>query len=246
MLRPFWKRFKRRSLRQDWHSELPSEKSQVFDYAVAQAEPAYVIFSIALNEALDLRRNGEHELARDQAEVSAGLCVRFADTLECLMDVVERHADNFGLLPSVSPLDPAFFVGETSKRAAYMNSLLSTVLFRQHTRFLHKARTLGEMACNIAEEYRLMTSEVCEPTSSKEEWDRLCALQYDLTTSLSEAIVVVKSFIISLPLGEVFAFRERLTKALMASQAAARHTSQRAPQRYPAVMDRRAPAFRRE
>jgi len=246
MLRPFWKRIKRSSLRQDWHAELPSDKSQVFAYAVAQTQPAYVIFSIALNEALMLRRSGKHELAREQAEVSAELCARFADTLECLLDVVERHADSFGLLPSVSPLDPAFFVGETSKRAAYMNSLLSTVLFRQQTRFLHKVRTLAEMACNIAEEYRIMTSEVCERTSSKQEWDRLSGLQYDLTTSLSEAIVVLKSFIISLPSGEVIAFRERLAKALLTSQAATRHTSQRAPQRRPAVIDRRAPAFRRE
>jgi hypothetical protein len=246
MLRPFWKRIKRRSLRHDWHAELPSEKSQVFDYAIAQAKPAYVIFSMALNEALMLRRSGKHEMAREQVEVSAELCVRFADTLECLLDVVERHADNFGLLPSVNPLEPLYYVGETAKRAAAMNSLLSTVLFRQHTRFLHKVRTLAEMACKIAEEYRLMTSEVCEGISSKEDWDRLSSLQFDLTTSLSEAIVMIKSFIISLPSGEVLAFRERLAKALLTSQAAARHASERASQRRPAVLDRRASAFRRE
>jgi hypothetical protein len=246
MLRPFWKRNKHRSLRQDWHTELPSEKSQVFDYAVAQAQPAYVIFSMALNEALMLRRSGKHEMARSQVEVSAELCARFTDTLECLLDVVERHADNFGLLPSVSPLEPLFFVGETAKRAAALNSLLSTVLFRQHTRFLHKVRTLGEMAGKIAAEFRVMTAELAEGRSSKEDWDRLGFLQYDLTTSLSEAIVVLKSFIISLPSGEVIAFRERLAKALLASQAATRHTSPLAPQRRPAVIDRRAPAFRRE
>jgi len=246
MLRPFWKRIKRKSLRHDWHAELPSEKSQVFDYAIAQTKPAYVIFSMALNEALMLRRSGKHEMACDQVEVSAELCVRFADTLECLLDVVERHADNFGLLPSVNPLEPLYYVGETAKRAAAMNSLLSTVLFRQHNRFLHKIRTLAEMACKIAEEYRLMTSEVCEGTSSKDDWDHLSSLQYDLTTSLSEAIVMLKSFIISLPSGEVLAFRERLAKALLTSQAAARHTSERASQRRPAVLDRRASTFRRE
>lgn len=246
MLRPFWKRIKRRSLLHDWHAELPYEKSQVFDYAVGQAKPAYVIFSMALNEALMLRRSGRHDMARDQVEVSAELCVRFAGTLECLLDVVERHADNFGLLPSVKALDPLFFRGETAKRAAAVNSLLSDVLFGQHNRFLHKVRTLGEMACEIAEEYRLMTSEVCKGTSSKQEWDRLSSLQYDLTTSLSEATVMLKSFIISLPAGEVIAFRERLAKALLTSQAAARHSSQRAPQRRPAVIDRRALTFRRE
>jgi hypothetical protein len=233
-------------LRKDWHAELPSEKSQVFDYAVAQTKPAYVIFSMALNEALMLRRSGKHEMARDQVEVSAELCVRFAGTLECLLDVVERHADNFGLLPSVNPLEPLFFVGETAKRAAAINSLLSTVLFREHTRFLHKVRTLAEMAGKIAEEYRVMTAEVSEGTSSKEDWNRLSSLQYDLTTSLSEAIVMLKSFIVSLPSGQVLAFRERLATALLASQGASRHTSESAPQQHPAVIDRLAPTFRRE
>ena len=246
MLRPFWKRIKRRSLRKDWHAELPSEKSQVFDYAIAQARPAYVIFSIALNEALMLRKSGKHEMARIQAEVSAELCVRFTGILECLLDVVERHADVFGLLPSVHPLEPQYFIGQTAKRAASMNSLLSSVLFREQTRFLHKVRTLGEMASKIAEEYIVMTAEISEGDSSKQEWDQLNSLQYDLTTSLSEAIVMLKSFIISLPSGQVLAFRERLATALLASQAAARHSSPRAPQRRPADIDRRALTFRRE
>lgn len=246
MPRPFWKRFQRRSLRADWHADLPSEKSQVYAYALAQAEPAHVIFSMALDEALMLWKSGRREMARDQVHVSSELCLRFTAALECLLDVVERHADNFGLLPSVKPLDPLFFVGETAKRAAAMNAVLSTVLFGQRTCFLHKVRTLGEIAGKIAEEYRLMTAEVSEGSSTKQGWDHLSSLQYDLTTSLREAAVMLKSFIVTLPSKEVHVFRERLAKALQASQAAARHTSQRASQRHPVVIDGRAPAYRRE
>lgn len=229
-----WKPHRPKSVRQDWHAELPSEKSQVFDYALAQARPAYVIFSIALDEALLLRKKGKLEMARDQADVAAELCVRFANALECLLDVVERHAENFGLLPSAKPLDPLFFAGETAKRAAAMNSLLSTVLFRQRTCFLHKVRTLGEIAGKIAEEYRLMTAKVSDGTSTARGWDHLKSLQYDLTTALSEATVMLKSFLMSLPSEEVGAFRERLATALLTLQVA------------PAVTDRRAPVFRRE
>jgi hypothetical protein len=235
-----------KSVRQDWRAELPLEKHQVFSYALAQARPAYVIFSMALDEALLLRRSGRHQMARDQAEVSAELCARFAAALECLLDVVERHADNFGLLPSVEPLDPLFFVGETAKRAAAMNSLLSSVLFRERTRFLHKVRTLGEIASNIAEEYRAMTAAVSEGTSTKQSWDHLSSLQYDLTTSLSEATVMLKSFIVSLPSREVPAFRDRLATALLAMHAASQPTPRRTSQGVPAVSHRRAPAFRRE
>jgi len=48
----------------------------------------------------------------------------------------------------------------------------------------------------------------------------LKAMQYDLTTSLSEATVILKSFIVSLPPGESEPFCERLAVALAASQPA--------------------------
>jgi hypothetical protein len=246
----FWKPNRPKSVRQDWRAELPPEKFQVYTYALEQAEPAYAIFSIALDQALLHRRSGKHKMACDLADVSAELCVRFAAALECLLNVVERHADNFGLLPSVAPLNPMLFEGQTAKRAAKMNSLLSDVLFGGRKRFLHKVRTLGEMACDIAAEYRVMTSEVSEgsasSSSTKQNWDHLSLLQYDLTTSLSEATVMLKSFIISLPPGEVIGFRDRLAKALLAMQAAPQHMSPKKSPGIPAVLDRRASAFRRE
>jgi hypothetical protein len=244
----FWKPNRPKSVRQDWHAELPPEKSRVYAYALEQAQPAHAIFSVTLDQALLHRRSGKHEMARDLADVSADLCVRFAAALECLLNVVERHADNFGLLPSVVPLNPMLFEGETAKRAANMNSLLSDVLFGGRKRFLHKVRTVGEMTCNIAEEYRVMTTEVSESsaTSTKAIWDHLSLLQYDLTTSLSEATVMLKSFIISLPPGEVNAFADRLAKALLAMQAAPQRMSPKKLHGNPAVPDRRASAIRGE
>jgi hypothetical protein len=216
----FGKTQQRKSVHQDWRAELPKEKSQVYAFAFAQIKPAHTIFSMALDQALMFRRSSKHEMACDQAEVSAELCVRFADALECLLNVVERHADNFGLLPSEKALVPLYFRGETAKRAANTNSLLSSVLLSGRKRFLHKLRTLGEMACEIAEEYRASTAEVSENSSAKQDWEKLSVLQYDLTTSLSETDVMLKSFIISLPPGQEIAFRDRLTTALAAMQAA--------------------------
>lgn len=223
-----------RTVRQDWYEDLPEEERQVYVYALAHVQPAFDIFSIALDKALSLHRRGQLEMARDQADLSAELCGRFANVLECLLRVVERHAQHFGTLPSVNPLDPVFFVGETARSAARMNFILSNVLYRQHTRFLHKVRTLGEMVCNIAEEYRVTAVEVFELVSATQGWDHLSALQYDLTTSLREATVMLKSFLVSLPTREVETFRDRLAAALLALQAA------------PAVTDSRAPAYRRE
>jgi hypothetical protein len=244
----FWKPNRPKAVRQDWHAELPPEKSRVYAYALEQAKPAHAIFSVTLDQALSHRRSGKHEMACDLADVSAELCVRFAAALECVLNVVERHADNFGLLPSVAPLNPMLFEGHTAKRAANMNSLLSDVLFGERKRFLHKVRTVGEMACDIAEEYRVMTTEVSEGSSSstKAIWDHLSLLQYDLTTSLSEATVMLKSFIISLPPGEVIGFRDRLAKALSAMQAAPQRMAPKKSPSTPAVPDRRASALRGE
>ena len=245
----FWKPNRPKSVRQDWHAELPPEKSQVYAYALEQTKPAHHSFSVALDQALMFRRSGRHEMACGLADVSAELCVRFAAALECLLNVVERHADNFGLLPSVAPLNPMLFEGETARRAANMNALLSDVLFGERKRFLHKVRTLGEMACDIAEEYRMMTCEVSEgsPSSStRQNWDHLSLLQYDLTTSLSEATVTLKSFIVSLPPGEVIGFRNRLAKALLVMQAAPQRMAPKKSPGIPAVPNRRASAFRGE
>jgi hypothetical protein len=242
----FWKKPQRKTVLQDWCAELPAEKSQVFDFAVAQTKPAHTMFSVALDDALMLRRSGKLELARDQAEVSRDLCERFTAALECLLDVVERHANNFGLLPSVASLDPTSFYGEPAKRRATVNSVLSGVLFGARKRFLHKVRTLGEIASESAEEYSLATAEVSGRGAPKIDWDRLSWLQYDLTTALGEATVMLKSFLISLPSGQVIAFRHRLTTALSAMQARPERKPQRTSPANSPVHDRRAPAFRRE
>jgi hypothetical protein len=246
----FWNLRRAKSVHQDWRTELPSDKSQVYKYALDQAEPAHVIFSMTLDQAMTLHRSGKYELARDQAELSSELCLRFAAVLECLLTVMERHADHFGLLPSVKPLDPVFFVGTTAKRAAEVNSLLSNVLFGGRLRFLHKVRMLGEIAGDIAEEYRSVTLEVSQEIATNRDWDQLSLLQDDLTTSLSEAAVMLKSFIISLPAKEVFGFRDRLAAALLAMGAASEREPkpilQRSSQAVPALTDRRTASFRRE
>jgi hypothetical protein len=242
----FWKTQQRKTVLQDWCAKLPSEKLQVFNYFVAQTKPAHTMFSVALDDALMLRRSGKLELARDQAEVSRDLCERFAAALECLLDIVERHANHFGLLPSVESLDPMNFHGETAKRRATVNSLLSDVLFGARKRFLHKVKTLGEITSESADEYSAMTAEVSGRRASKEDWDRLNRLQYDLTTVLGEATVMLKSFLFSLPSGQVISFGRRLATALTAMQARPKRKTQRTSLANSPVPDRRAPAFRRE
>lgn len=222
-----------RTVRQDWRAELSADKLRVFQYALGEVNPAHVIYSIALDEAIALRKSGRIGLACEQASVSADLCDRFAGALDCLLQAVSRHARYFGTLPSVDPLDPEFFTGSTARKAASMNSVLSLVLFTQNNRFLHKLWTLGEMASDIGTEYRARVAQVVGELNSslQEDWEELSSLQYDLTTSLQESIVVLKSFLVSLPGGEVDSFRDQLVVSLASSSS---------------LVDRRAVAFRRQ
>lgn len=43
-----------RTVRQDWHTELSAEKLRVFQYALGEVNPAHVIYSMALDEAIAL------------------------------------------------------------------------------------------------------------------------------------------------------------------------------------------------
>jgi len=173
------------------------------------------------------------DLACEQVTVSADLCDRFAGSLEGLVQALGMHARYFGTLPSVNPLDPEFFTGSTARKAASMNSLLSHVLFKQNNRFLHKLWTLGEMASDIGIEYRALVMQVAEGmnASVQQDWEQLSSLQFDLTTSLRETTVVLKSFLVSLPGAEVGCFRDGLVESLAAASS---------------VADRRAVAFRRQ
>jgi hypothetical protein len=221
------------TVRKDWHAELSPEKTFVYDQALLEVETAHAIYSVALDEAITLQKLGRCVLAREEAGVSADLCGRFAAALEGMLGTLEDHAKQFGTLPNAAPLNPGHFVGSTARHAASLNSMLSNVLFGERSRFLHKLRTLGEITSDLAIEYRMEAVQVSEGSaiSSKSGWQHLGTLQFDLTTSLREATVVFKSFLVVLPRNEVASFK----KCLMESLSAA-----------PAVADRRAAAFRRE
>ncbi len=205
-----------RTVRQDWRAELSPEKTIVYDCVLAEVRNAHVMYSMALDEALTLRKWGRLELAREQASLSADLCGRFAASLEGLLSTLEQHARHFGTLPSVNPLDPEFFEGETARRAARANSLYSKVLLRQQNRFLHKLHTLGEITSDLAAENRVWADHLANESngSAGQAWEHLGTLQFDLTSSLGEATVILKCFFVELPAGEVSTFGDRVKATL--------------------------------
>lgn len=189
------------SVLEDWGTWLPQAKAEAFDCCVRRLEVFYGIFSISLDEALELQRTGKAGQSCRAVFVIPGLCTRLVSSLQGLLHTLGAHARHFGIVPNTAPLDAANFRGPCEQRTARRNDLLSQVLLTQRSQFLYKIETLGEMVLSIHKNFcevaaDLGSGESLEPSS---DWRALDDAHFDLNTCLREAIVVLKSFIVVLP-----------------------------------------------
>jgi hypothetical protein len=209
------------TVRQTWRAELPSEKLLLYNTIMGNLQSAHVIFSIALNEAIGLRRTGHTSQACEQVKVSGELCERFASSSEGMLRVMDSHAQNFGSVPSVDPLDREFFQSTTARNAAWNHATLTNVVWSSRSRFFYKMHTLGELGLKLAAEFNAIASTVSAGPGERigKEWDHLATLQFDLTTTLGETNIVLKSFLVELPGAQLESFQKRVMTALSVSSA---------------------------
>jgi hypothetical protein len=198
-----------KSVRDDWRAWLPDAKAQVFDKQVQRLESNYVMLSVSLNEALELRHQGEPGKSLQAVGMTSGLCRLLTETLSGLLRALSEHAKHYGTIPNAAPLDPANFQGLKVQRSARMSSLLNHVLFSQRLQFLHKISTLEEMVEDLGKDYRHAANDLADGVASHPEkmWDEVDTDHYDLNTCMREAIVVFKSFLIALPESQLGAFQ---------------------------------------
>ena len=196
------------SVHEDWRAWLPSEKEGFFSASVKQLEVNYSMFSIALNEAIELHQNGQLIKASQAIHVIPKLCLRLVTPLSALLRALNCHSRHYGTIPNTASLDPKNFRGLREQRAAKMNDLLSQILLTRRSQFLHKITTLGEIVedagatfCRVAAD--LGDGESAEPAK---DWQIVEAAHYDLNTCLREAVVLLKSFLLVLPKNQLGAF----------------------------------------
>src|SRR3989440_2114789 len=199
-----------KSVKDDWRAWLPEAKTVVFNKQVPRLESNYVMLSVSLNEAIELRQLGQPGKSMQAVGITSGLCRLLTQTLGGLLRALSEHAKHYGTIPNAVPLDPANFQGQRVQRSARMSSLLNHVLLSQRLQFLHKLSTLGEMVEDLGKEFRHAVDDLAEGTSSnpKKMWAELDADHYDLNTCLRETIVVFKSFLIVLPESQLGAFQD--------------------------------------
>jgi hypothetical protein len=208
------------SVQDDWCAWLPHDKAQAFNAYAYELETLYIMFSIALNEALELRQTGMLAKSCRAASMTPELCNRLAVSLEALLRSLGDHAKHYGTIPNAVSLDPSNFQGPKEQRTARMSDLLSRVLFTQRSQFLHKVGTLAEMTEDIDKDFGLAVENLASGTSSypEDDWRVVDAAHYDLNTCLREVIVLLKSFLIVLPHDQLPAFQRTVSSQMLAPQ----------------------------
>ena len=210
-----------KSVKDDWRAWLPEAKAQVFDTQVQRLESSYVMLSVSLNEAMELRDLGQPGKSLQAVGITSGLCRLLTQALAGLLRALSEHAKHYGTIPNAAPLDPANFQGHRGQRSARMSSLLNHVLLSQRLQFLHKISTLEEMVEDLCKDYRRAADDLADGIASnpRKMWAEVDAGHYDLNTCMREAIVVLKSFLIVLPESQLGTFQNTVRLQSMPQEA---------------------------
>lgn len=208
------------SVQDDWRAWLPGDKAQVFSAYAEQLESLYTMFSVALNEAMELRRIGSLAKSYQAVGVTPALCARLAARLGALLRALAEHAKHYGTVPNAAPLDPANFKGSKEQRTARMSDLLSRVLLTQRSQFLHKIGTLEEMVGDLGKDFREAADDLGNGTSTQpnSDWQEVDAPHYDINTCLREGIVLLKSFLLVLPEDQLGCFQKTVRTQMQAPE----------------------------
>jgi len=171
------------------------------------------MFSVTLNEAIELRQGGLLEKAYQALRVSSALCLRLTDPLSAMLQAFSKHAGHYGTAPSVAPLDPVNFQSTRGKSCAKMNHLLSCVLLTQRANFLYKIGDLQELVEYLGRDFCHAVEELVPGANGHSAgfWEAASTDHFDLNTCLRESFVLLKSFLRALPEEQLAAFKSSVT-----------------------------------
>ena len=199
-----------RCVQQDWRTSLPEEKALVFQEHERHLESLYNMFSVSLNEAIELKLAGFLVKAWSAIAMTSELCGRLTRPLTGTLRALHEHAKHYGTVPSAAPLNPDNYHGLKGQRSARMSGLLDRVLLSQRLQFLHKVNTLEEMVEDLDRDFRSVANDLAGGLCPDPErgWREVDAGHYDLNTCLRETIVLFKSFLVVLPAGQLTDFEK--------------------------------------
>jgi hypothetical protein len=193
------------SVSQDWRKPLDPQKSQAYVSCVHRLETAYSMFSVNLDEAFGMRRNGRNAKAYQVLSVAPALCQILTGPLHYLLQVMSNHAKHFGVAPNLAPLNSQNFQHPRSQRVALFNDLFSRVLFTRKSQFSYKISALADLVEDLHSDFQSTAEDLAcgDSLNPDRDWELLDSVHYDLNTCLRETVVVFKSFLHALPAGQL-------------------------------------------
>ncbi len=197
------------SVSQDWRMPLNGNKSQAYSDSVQRLETAYSMFSVNLDEAFGMRRNGRNSKAYQVLSVAPALCARLAHPLVSVLRVMLEHAKHFGITPNLAPLDPRNFQHARSQRVALFNDVFGRILFTRKSQFAHKLSALADLVQELGSSFESAAEDLSRGDSLRldRDWELLDSIHYDLNTCLRETVVILKSFLHALPDAQLSGFQ---------------------------------------
>jgi hypothetical protein len=192
---------KKACVQEDWQAWLPSAKAEVYAAYSEYLETAYNMFSVALNEALELRRIGKLGRSSQVISITPGLCRRLADPLSGLLRALSQHTRYYRTVSNAAPFDPSNFQGIRAQRTARLNTLLNCVFLSGRAQFLHKLKVLLEMVGRLEADFRIAAEELGMGISlnPSADWRTADIAHYDMNTCFRETQILLKSFLVSIP-----------------------------------------------
>jgi exonuclease VII small subunit len=189
------------SVQQDWRAFLPEAKSAFFYAHANELENAYLMLSVALDDALALWRRGQNVKAKQTAGVTPELCGRLVLRLSSVLHAMRQQARHFGIVPNLAPLEVANFRTDRAQRAARFSSMMGHVLLSERSQFIQKISALEQIVEELGDFFVQAVGQADRVGSEDLEvwWRALDAGHFDLNTALRETLVLFKSFLVVLP-----------------------------------------------
>jgi hypothetical protein len=211
--RPGWRA---RTPEEDWHCPLPTECQGHFDAAARELETALGMVSIALDETVERRIDGQLVAAREQARCTAQLLERLHSrlrrTLAALSEFGSAPRMPVAEIPEVDSIHAAIFRHPEAHRTAVWHACLFWLLYGARLRYAQKVRALEELLRQICADFRAAAEDLADGTCIRplETWELLEILHADLHTCVQEVIVLLRSLFRSLPEQGAQQLRERI------------------------------------
>jgi hypothetical protein len=192
----------------DWSNPLSTEKSNLYLIVSSQLETAYAMFSVNLDEAIGMRRDGHLSKAYKLLSISPALCQRLTEPLLELLHAMRTHGNQYGTAPNLETLNPSNFLNSKSQRAARQNHVFTKILLTQKRQFLFKTNSLADLVEDLRANFLATIDDLGESNrlNPDRDWQILDADHYDLNTCLRESFVVLKCFLHAIPPTQLLKF----------------------------------------